>query len=260
MQSEERAPIGRAPEREVRVPRRAATSASDKQVRITIDSSPVVTHAADVDLAKRRRKQIVDAAVYLFSRRGYYRTTMQQIAKRAKISAGLIYHYAPTKEDVLLLALLHVINTYREQVPAKLTKIDDPLERFRTVHAAFCRVVAENIDATVLVYRSTNSLPPEKRGLIKQGEIETGTMVSEAIVDCIAAKLFREVDVDLTTYEVLLNSHMWALKNWHFKQRYDIDTYIDVSFDFLVRGLATPKGLKRHLETRAAAEAARSAV
>ena len=232
--------------------RRGVTTASEKAGRNTIDSSPVTTQAADLELAKRRRKQIVDAAVHLFARKGYFRTTMQQIAKRAKISAGLIYHYASTKEDLLLLALLHVINTYREQVPSKLKKIEDPLERFRTVHAAFCRVVAENLDATVLVYRSTNSLPPEKRDLIKQGEVETGGMVAEAIAACVEAKLFREVDVDLMTYEVLMNSHMWALKNWHFKQRYDVDGYIDASFDFLVRGMATPKGLKRHLELCAA--------
>ncbi|EJW11392.1 Transcriptional regulator, TetR family [Rhodovulum sp. PH10] len=205
------------------------------------------SHSADADLTKRRRKQIVGAAVHLFSRKGYYRTTMQEIARRARMSAGLIYHYARTKEDVLLLALLHVINTYREQVPPALEGIDDPLARFRAVHAAFCRVVAENIDATVLVYRSTNSLPSEQRAIVKRGELETGEMIAQTIRDCMAAGLFRDLDVELATYQVLMNVHMWALKNWHLKTRFDVDAYIAESADLLVRGFASAEGLRRHL-------------
>jgi AcrR family transcriptional regulator len=152
---------------------------------------------------------------------------------------------------VLLLALMHVINTYREQVPPALAGLGDPLERFRAVYAAFCRVVADNIDATVLVYRSTNSLPADQRDIVKRGELETGAMIADTIRDCVAAKLFRDVDVDLATFQVLMSVHMWALKNWHFKARIDLDAYIAGSVDTLVRGFATPTGLARHLREAA---------
>jgi AcrR family transcriptional regulator len=59
----------------------------------------------------KRRGQIVPAAVALFSERGYYRTTIQDIARRAGVSTGLIYQYAQTKEDILLLSLMSVMET-----------------------------------------------------------------------------------------------------------------------------------------------------
>ena len=218
---------------------------------IAIDSSEVVSNASDVDLIRRRRQQIVSAAVALFSRRGFYRTTVQDIAVRAKVSTGLIYHYARTKEDLLLLALLHVLDSYREKVPAALKGVKDPLERIYAVQAVFCRIVAGNLDATVLVYRSTNSLPPARRALIKEREVETNEFIAAAIRDCIAASLFREVDVDFVAYQFVMNVHMWALKNWHFKVRFDIDGYIEASFDFFVHALATPKGLKAYHSRKA---------
>jgi AcrR family transcriptional regulator len=216
-----------------------------------IDSSQVLSQANDVDLVKRRRKQIVDAAVELFAREGFYRTTVQQIAKRANISAGLIYHYARTKEDVLLLALLHVLDTYRAETPSVLKGVVEPLARLHTALASFCRIVDNNLDATILVYRSTKSLPPEQRELVKQGEIDANEIIAETIRDCIKAKLFREVDVDFATYQLVMNIHMWALKHWHFKPRLSIEGFIDESFDFFVHALATPQGLKYYQKRKA---------
>ena len=88
---------------------------------IAIDDSGVLSQANDVDLIERRRAQIVQAAVTLFARQGFYRTTVQEIAREASVSAGLIYHYARTKEDVLLLTLLHVLETYRAVAPQSHT-------------------------------------------------------------------------------------------------------------------------------------------
>lgn len=48
-----------------------------------------------------RRSQILDAAWDCFAREGYHRTTMQDIATEAGISAGAIYRYYHSKEAVL---------------------------------------------------------------------------------------------------------------------------------------------------------------
>ena len=54
----------------------------------------------DPKLVEERRGQIVRAAVKLFSEDGYYTTTIQQIARQAGISTGLIYQYFRDKDDI----------------------------------------------------------------------------------------------------------------------------------------------------------------
>jgi TetR/AcrR family fatty acid metabolism transcriptional regulator len=58
--------------------------------------SPPSTEAA-VD----RRKQILRAAVEVFAERGFHRTRVSDIARRAGVAYGLIYHYFESKDHVL---------------------------------------------------------------------------------------------------------------------------------------------------------------
>jgi AcrR family transcriptional regulator len=52
--------------------------------------------------AATSRERILDAAVELFSESGYDGTPTARIAERAEIPKGLVFHYFPTKRDVLV--------------------------------------------------------------------------------------------------------------------------------------------------------------
>ena len=48
-----------------------------------------------------RRQQVLDAAYTCFAQDGFYETTMQDIAREAGVSYGVVYHYFRSKEDVI---------------------------------------------------------------------------------------------------------------------------------------------------------------
>lgn len=54
-----------------------------------------------IELEKRRKEQILGAALKLFYENGYASTTMSDIAVAAGISKGLIYHYFKNKAEIL---------------------------------------------------------------------------------------------------------------------------------------------------------------
>lgn len=205
----------------------------------------VKTQVSDEALVQRRRAQIVAAAVDLFAHHGFYRTTMQDVAKKAGVSAGLIYQYVTDKEDVLLLVLLSVLDSYKQEIPAALAGLTDPLERFWAALRAYCRVVDQRREATVLAYRSTKSLPDDRRRLIKDSEIETNGMIAACLSDCIKAGLMREVNVELVAYQLVTFAHSWALKHWRLKELCGLDEYMAEGIEFFAQALLTPKG-RRH--------------
>lgn len=205
----------------------------------------VKTQVSDEALVQRRRAQIVAAAVDLFAHHGFYRTTMQDVAKKAGVSAGLIYQYVTDKEDVLLLVLLSVLDSYKQEIPAALAGLTDPLERFWAALRAYCRVVDQRREATVLAYRSTKSLPDDRRRLIKDSEIETNGMIAACLSDCIKAGLMREVNVELVAYHLVTFAHSWALKHWRLKELCGLDEYMAEGIEFFAQALLTPKG-RRH--------------
>lgn len=56
---------------------------------------------ANPALAERRRSQIMEAAVVCFRRRGFHQTTMAEICAAAEISAGALYHYFSSKNEII---------------------------------------------------------------------------------------------------------------------------------------------------------------
>lgn len=200
----------------------------------------------DPALVEKRRKQIVEAATELFAKRGFYKTTIKDIAKKAGFSYGVVYLYVKEKEDVLLLVLEQVINAYAAEIPRAMTGVADPLQRLLRAIDAYCRVVDRYRAATVLAYRSTKSLAPERRQVIQKLETDTNEFIATAIRDCIAAGLVRDINVDVLTYQIVLIAHGWALKSWFFKSRLSLDDYIAANVDIVLSGILTKAGRGRY--------------
>ena len=62
------------------------------------DSPEVVTHIKNQELVKERRRQIVDAAVKLFIKHGYHKTTTRALAKA--IRKALVLYGDPDLLDL----------------------------------------------------------------------------------------------------------------------------------------------------------------
>ena len=50
--------------------------------------------------SERSRRQVLDAALQLFSHQGFRATTMREIAEKAHLSTGNVYHHFPDKESI----------------------------------------------------------------------------------------------------------------------------------------------------------------
>ena len=48
-----------------------------------------------------RRGQIMAAAIACFSEKGYHKTSMRDICKQAQLSAGAVYHYFKSKDEII---------------------------------------------------------------------------------------------------------------------------------------------------------------
>jgi AcrR family transcriptional regulator len=150
------------------------------------------------------------------------------------------------KEDVLLLVLLEVVESYAREIPAAIVGIDEPLERLVTAVRAYCRVVDRHRAATVLAYRSTKSLSPKRRELIQQRETDTNDIIRRTLVDCMDRGIIRRVNVDALTYQIVLTAHGWALKSWYFKSRLTLEDYIEANLDILLNGVLTEAGRRQY--------------
>jgi len=196
----------------------------------------------DPKLVGERRGQIVRAAVKLFSEEGYYTTTIQQIAKEAGVSTGLIYQYFGDKDDVLFLSLKLVLETYEHEIPPRLEGIEHPVERLCMALWAYCTIVDGLREATVLAYRSTKSLRADRRALVKADETRTNRLLQGCLRACIAGGYMRAVNEYLLVYQYVNFCHAWALKHWALRARFSLSSYVAEGIGLLVEPFLTAKG------------------
>jgi len=180
--------------------------------------------------------------VKLFSEEGYYTTTIQQIAREAGVSTGLIYQYFGDKDDVLFLSLKLVLETYEHEIPPRLEGIEHPVDRLCMALWAYCTIVDGLREATILAYRSTQSLRADRRALVKEDEARTNRLIEACLHACVAGGYMRKVNEYLLAYQTVMFAHAWALKNWAFRDKYSLAKYVAEGIALLVEPFLTARG------------------
>ena len=113
-------------------------------------------HTEPDGTACERRIQILEVALKLFAERGVEGTTIKQIAERADISVGLLYHYFDGKAS-----LLEAIFEHRA---LKLPQLEEmhgrPVEDILPLFAqSMCDDLRENIEIVWIFFREQRSFP-----------------------------------------------------------------------------------------------------
>lgn len=210
--------------------------------------------ADDSSLVTRRRAQLVKAAIKLFSRMGYHAATVKDIADEAGVSAGLMYQYVPDKQDLLFLALQHIVQRNKEEVPSALLGVEDPIARLYRAIDAYTRVMAANQQAVLLTYRETKSLKPEYIEQMKQLELDTNRLIEACVTDCIRVGYLAPTNVELLVYRIIIAAHAWPLKHWRLRHIVTLDEYLDQAVHAAWKDLLLPRGSSRYEELRRAGE------
>ncbi|HHZ19796.1 MAG TPA: TetR/AcrR family transcriptional regulator [Firmicutes bacterium] len=74
------------------------------------------------------KEKILDIALKLFVRRGYHGTSLNDIARKAGLTKGGIYHYFSSKEDLYRQVLAKYFK--EEGLPAWVMKTDQPIRDY----------------------------------------------------------------------------------------------------------------------------------
>lgn len=83
-----------------------------------------------------RQAEILGAALRVFARKGFHRTTVRDIAREAGLADGTIYNHFENK-SALLLALLEGLNRRGREETGLEAVEDEPLETFLPRHFRF---------------------------------------------------------------------------------------------------------------------------
>jgi AcrR family transcriptional regulator len=184
-----------------------------------------------------RRDQIITAAVGLLERRSFHQMSVSDLAEEAGISVGTVYQYVESKEDVLVMVIVDILEAYRDAITPIMADVTDPAERLHRVFRAYCGVVNSRRSAVVLGYGASRALPPSGRRKVMELETLTTGLLAECVQAGVKAKVFEAASAELVAWDLAILAHMWALKHWHLSKAFSFEDYVEVQWRTVLRAL-----------------------
>lgn len=78
------------------------------------------------------RKKVIITAGQIFSRYGFRKTTMEEIARELKMGKSSIYYYFESKEEIFEAVVLYEANILRNELTTAIKSVDSPVEKMKS--------------------------------------------------------------------------------------------------------------------------------
>ncbi|OGW04256.1 MAG: hypothetical protein A2Z59_08065 [Nitrospinae bacterium RIFCSPLOWO2_02_39_17] len=78
--------------------------------------------------AEESKESIIEAAVKVFSEKGYSQTTIREVAREAGISVGGVYIYFKNKEDLYATLLKYLLKDFTDRTKETIKDMSDPAD------------------------------------------------------------------------------------------------------------------------------------
>lgn len=191
---------------------------------------------------KRRREEILEAALSVFAERGYYGTTMAQISQRSEYPLGTIYKYFSGKEQIFHdMVMDRGFRLGRLIAEAASRKDLPPKERAYACLMANATFLRSN-QAFVRVYISLRSsvdmiLSPEFSADINRMHDRMLAIYTEIFQEGVEKGAFRPYpaeDLSMLFYGVIFSA-IWPWVSGN-REAYDIEAWLNRAFELLTKG------------------------
>lgn len=194
---------------------------------MTKKSKLIPSMIKDERLIEQRRQQIIEGAVRLFVKKGFYKTTTREIAKECGLSIGTMYEYIQTKEDVLYLVCEYIHSELEKRLLEVMSEEDSGIESLLKSLKQLFRAMDEMRSLVLLIYQETKSLPKDKMKYVLSKE--------EEITDLFAHILEKgmkdgtiQIDassIKLMAHNIMVIGQMWTFRYWALGREYDPEEF-----------------------------------
>lgn len=147
----------------------------------------------------RHRSEILDAALELFSEKGYHNVSVQEIAARAEFATGTLYKFFKNKEALYRAIIMNLARKYHRILKEALTDQEvDILTTLQNYIMAKAQVFTENVAIIRLYLAETHGASFNLQAGMKQDirvfYDEVANQLAAFFKSGVEKKVFRELD------------------------------------------------------------------
>lgn len=202
--------------------------------------------------SEERKKKILNCSKRLFSKNGFYKTQISDIAKAAKIARGTIYQYFENKDIIYMTLLDDYYRIWQDAMNMKNANIDlgkiTAIEFFKSQIRKTLDFFANDRYLSNIILRVGLGVPGDLATTIKRFETHVLDFIMRDLRLGIRSGNIRE-DLDIEFTANLIAGSVLRTASYYFgpykrKKPLDVDKATQDIIDLYVRGLFTDRALK----------------
>jgi TetR/AcrR family fatty acid metabolism transcriptional regulator len=137
-------------------------------------------------------QQIIEAAIRVFARTGFYNSRVSEIAREAGIASGTIYLYFKTKDEILVTLFREKMAEWVASVRREIAGEADPIAKLRRLVALHFTVLEQNPALAEVVQVELRQGHKFFRGASAHEVSAYFDLIGAVLHEGIAAGLFRQ--------------------------------------------------------------------
>ena len=103
----------------------------------------------------RQRREMLAAGLELFSKKGYHKVSMNEIARKSEFAIGTLYKFFKNKEDLYRALVLEKSDKIHDAVMKAIEEPDDEIEKLRKYVRIKGQFFRENVSMVRLYFAET---------------------------------------------------------------------------------------------------------
>ena len=186
-------------------------------------------------------QQIIDAAIRVFARNGYYNSRVSDIAREAGIAAGTIYLYFKTKDEILVTLFREKMAGWVASVRRDVAGEPDAVAKLRKLVALHFQVLEQHPDLAEVLQVELRQGHKFFRGASAHEVSAYFDLIGGVLDEGIAAGLIRhDLPVKVAT-KMLFGAMDQVATSWVLGKRgYRLTDSADAVASIFLKGIVAP--------------------
>jgi AcrR family transcriptional regulator len=186
------------------------------------------------------RENLLKAALRVFAKNGFRKTTLDDIAREAGIAKSTLYNYFKDKADIYLQVCLYAALAWQDHVKAKVAQVEDPREKFLTLGRESFAYLQSHDDLRKLLQQDPELFPLfQKSKRYPEVDLEAENMLRDILWEGIQKGVFRRVPLEPATRLIFSMYRMFVVKTYlehpEFGEDQLYETGLSIALDGITR-------------------------
>ena len=180
--------------------------------------------------------RICKTAAKLFNKRGYLETSMNDIAAKAKMSKGGVYHYFTSKDQILYFILSNYMDLILADLEQELSQIESNVSKVKFIISRHINLYTKNLSEAKTLLHEANCLPKNKFEIIAGKQRKYFQIVSRVVRESFEKPIPKDKLTALTF--LLFGMCNWIYSWYDPKGSVTPQELSDLIYDIFLKGMS----------------------